>query len=270
MATTPTSVRASLVDASPTPFWLDTAERPAPSPPLEGAATADLVVVGGGFTGLWTALRAKERDPSCDVVLLEGERIGWAATGRNGGFCDASLTHGTLNGIERFPHEMVVLERLGAENLDAIEAAVHRYGIECGFTRPGGLSVATERYQLPHLAEAAGVLRRFGHDVDLLDVDAVRAEIASPTFLGGLWHRGATALVDPARLAWGLAAACRSLGVRVFEGTYAEALADDGSAWPSARRRGRSGPVGSRSPPTPSNRCCAASVTSSSPCGTTC
>ena len=229
MAPTPEVIASSLRDADPTPYWLDTGSRPAPAPPLSAATTADLVVVGGGFTGLWTALLAKEADPSRDVVVLEGERIGWAASGRNGGFCDASLTHGTLNGVDRFPNEMDTLERLGAGNLDAIEATLLRHGIDCGFTRPGALSVATERYQLPHVAEAARVLRRFGHEVDLLDVDEVRAEIDSPTFLGGLWHRRAIALVDPARLAWGLAAACRSLGVRVFEGTRADAIDDDRS-----------------------------------------
>ena len=79
--------------------------------------TADLAVVGGGFTGLWTALLARERDPARDVVLLEGRTAGWAASGRNGGFCSASLTHGLANGLDRFGAEMPLLERLGAENL---------------------------------------------------------------------------------------------------------------------------------------------------------
>ena len=82
-------------------------------PPLRGAATADLAVVGGGFTGLWTALLAKERDPARDVVLLEGRRSAWAASGRNGGFCSASLTHGLANGLDRFGAEMPALDRLG-------------------------------------------------------------------------------------------------------------------------------------------------------------
>ena len=110
MPPTPAVIAASLRDASPTPYWLDAGVRPEPVP-LRGATTADLVVVGGGFTGLWTALLAKEADPTRDVVVLEGERIGWAASGRNGGFCDASLTHGTLNGVDRFPDEMDTLER---------------------------------------------------------------------------------------------------------------------------------------------------------------
>src|SRR5258707_8520352 len=90
----PAAIARSLADVEPTSFWLDSPDAPEPLPTLTGATTADLVVVGGGFTGLWTALLAKERDPGTDVVLLEGKTVGHAATGRNGGFCSASLTHG--------------------------------------------------------------------------------------------------------------------------------------------------------------------------------
>ena len=105
-------------------------------------------MIGGGFSGLWTALLAKEANPGRSVVLIEGNRIGSAASGRNGGFCDASLTHGAENGRERFPAEFDTLQRLGAENLTAIEAAVNRYDIDCEFERTGSIAVATEPYQV--------------------------------------------------------------------------------------------------------------------------
>ena len=92
-----------VIAAKPAPFWLDQPDRPAARPPVRGELTCDLVVVGGGFSGLWTALLAKEANPGRSVVLIEGNRIGSAASGRNGGFCDASLTHGAENGRERFP-----------------------------------------------------------------------------------------------------------------------------------------------------------------------
>src|SRR4051794_8213386 len=95
----------SLADTEPSPYWLDDPGRPAAGPALTGGEHCDLLVVGGGYSGLWTALLAKERDPNRDVVLIESDRIGWAASGRNGGFCAASITHGALNGIARWPGE---------------------------------------------------------------------------------------------------------------------------------------------------------------------
>jgi len=208
--------------AEPRPFWLDRPDAPPARGPLHGEAACDLAVIGGGFSGLWTALLAKESDPERTVVLVEGNRVGWAASGRNGGFCEASLTHGDANGRERFPAEFATLKRLGVENLDAIEAALPRHGIDCDFERPGSIAVATQEYQVGGLHEFAE------HDgATFCDAAATRAEVNSPTYLAGAWDRTNTALIHPARLAWGLAAACERLGVRVFERTPATGLASD-------------------------------------------
>ncbi|MFE7536363.1 NAD(P)/FAD-dependent oxidoreductase [Streptomyces rhizosphaericola] len=210
----------SLSGAKPVSYWLDDPEKPAALPALTGDEHTDLLVVGGGYSGLWTALIAKERDPERDVVLIEGHEVGWAASGRNGGFCAASLTHGLANGVERWPDEIAKLEELGARNLDAIEEAVARYGIDCEFERTGEIDVATEPYQLDELREWHQEIVALGiTGVDFLDRDAVRAEVDSPTFLGGLWDRRGVAMLHPAKLAWGLKRACRELGVRIYEGT---------------------------------------------------
>lgn len=208
-------LRESWIHAVPEPFWLDRVDRPAPRPPLAGDAHADLVVVGGGFTGLWTALMAKERDPGRAVVLIEASRIADAATGRNGGFCSASLTHGEDNGRERWPDEYADLERLGLQNLDEIAATIERHGIDCGFERTGELAVATRPHELADFDASAA---------DFLDADSLRGEVASPTYLGGSWDRTGTAMLDPARLAWGLAAAAEAAGVRIVENTRVERL----------------------------------------------
>jgi glycine/D-amino acid oxidase-like deaminating enzyme len=208
--------------AKPASFWLDSRDAPAAREPLRGEVACDLAVVGGGFGGLWAALLAKEANPGRSVVLIEGSRIGWAASGRNGGFCDASLTHGAANGRERFPAEFETLERLGTENLDAIEAATRHYGFDCEFERTGTLAVATEDYQVAELREAAAA-----DGAKFLDAAAVRAEVDSPTYLAGSWDAGSTAMVHPARLAWGLAAACERIGVRIAERTPTTGLASD-------------------------------------------
>jgi glycine/D-amino acid oxidase-like deaminating enzyme len=204
--------------AEPKPFWLDRPDAPAVRERLSGEVACDLAVIGGGFTGLWTALLFKELYPERSVVLVEGNRVGWAASGRNGGFCDASLTHGAANGRDRFPSEFDILQRLGARNLDAIQAAVDRHGIDCGFERTGTIAVATQEYQVAGLRSSGAAF---------LDTEAVRAEVNSPTYLAGAWDKEGTALVQPAALAWGLAAACERLGVRIAERTPATALASD-------------------------------------------
>jgi glycine/D-amino acid oxidase-like deaminating enzyme len=213
----PALVAESLRGARPVSYWLDRPDAPVPRPALRGAATADLAVIGGGFTGLWTALLAKERDPARDVLLLEGRRVGWAASGRNGGFCSASLTHGLANGLDRFGAEMPLLDRLGRQNLAEIGDAVARYSIDCGFERTGEMMVATADWQLPGLALAAEAARDLGGDPVLLDAAGVRAELDSPTYVGGLWDRDGCAMLDPARLAWGLRQACLDAGVRIHE-----------------------------------------------------
>jgi glycine/D-amino acid oxidase-like deaminating enzyme len=200
-------------------YWLDQPGAPDRQPGLVGPTTADLAVVGAGFSGLWTALLAKERDPGLDVVVLEGQRVGWAASGRNGGFCAASLTHGLANGAQRFPDEIAALERLGRDNLAAIGDTLARYGIDCGFERTGELNVATESWQVEGLREDVEAAARLGRSVEFLDREQVRAQVDSPSYLAGTWDRDGCAILDPARLAWGLARACRQVGVRVYEGT---------------------------------------------------
>jgi glycine/D-amino acid oxidase-like deaminating enzyme len=218
----------ALADAEPTPYWLTDPAAPDPTPALTGRISCDLAVVGGGYTGLWTALRARERDPSCDVVLLEAELVGGAASGRNGGFCAASLTHGLGNGLARWPEEMPALERLGRENLDAIEATLGRYGVDAEFERTGELAVATEDWQLADLATLAERAGELGRSLELLDAGTVRAEVASPTYRGALRDRDGVALVHPAKLAWGLRQACLAAGVRVYERTPVEAIGEEG------------------------------------------
>ncbi|MEU8198721.1 FAD-dependent oxidoreductase [Microbispora amethystogenes] len=229
----------ALADAERRPYWLDRPLAPEPLPPLTGDVTADLAVIGGGFTGLWTALMAKERDPSLDVVLLEGRAVGWAASGRNGGFCAASLTHGLGNGRDRWPAEIATLERLGRENLDEIERTLSRHGVDCSFERTGELRVATEEWQLAGLDEDVSAAASLGVRLERLDRERVRAEVDSPTYLGGVWDRDGVAMVDPARLAWGLRDVCVRLGVRVFEHTPVRSLHDDGTALELGTPKGR-------------------------------
>lgn len=224
----PSVVSHSLAQTPHRVFWIDDLppELRPDRPALHGRVDADLVIVGGGYTGLWTALLATERMPGARIVVLEANRVGWAASGRNGGFCEASLTHGHENGMARWPDEMPTLDRMGRENLDAIEAAETRYGMDFQFERTGELAPAIEPHEIAWLEEWAA---EGGDDVEFLDQDAVQASVASPTYLAGVWEKSTAGILHPARLAAELARVVEERGVRIFERTRATGL-DTGGA----------------------------------------
>ena len=204
-------VDAALADTRPGSFWLDRTpgdRRPALTADLD----CDLLVVGGGYTGLWTALQAKRRSPGSRVVVLEARTNGWAASGRNGGFAEASLTHGESNGRTRFASDYDALDADGLANLDAMEADVLGFARNADWERTGVYGVATEPHQVPWMEEDADGDRGF-----FLDGPAMRAAVASPTYLAGVERPRDAALVDPARLVDALADACATEGVELFE-----------------------------------------------------
>ncbi len=216
----------SFADAEPRPFWLAQPGAPKPGPSLETDDEADLVVIGAGLTGLWAALLAREAGHA--VVLLEGERIAFGASGRNGGFMDASLTHGIENGVARWPDEMEQLERLGRENFAAIKEAMARHGIDAGFEETGELSFATAPYQADYIPEIVDTARAHGWPAEALTAEQAQAEVHSPTSHGAAYLPEGRGLVDPARLAWGLAEAASTAGVRIYERSPVAGLERDG------------------------------------------
>lgn len=225
-------IARSLADTHHGVFWIDDlpdAAKPA-RPRLEGVRVADLAVVGGGYTGLWTAVLAKRANPDLHVVLVEAKRVGWAASGRNGGFCEASLTHGRENGLSRWPDEIDELDRLGLANLDAIEASEPEFGMDFEFERNGSLDVAVEPHQVEWLHEAAADAASRGDDsVKLLDEHQVRAEVDSPTYLGAVWNTRTSAILHPAKLAAELARVAEEAGVEIVEESPVRRLDTPGS-----------------------------------------
>jgi glycine/D-amino acid oxidase-like deaminating enzyme len=222
--TPPTAAhRAAYADAVPRSFWLDEEHggvvRPGAAPALRGETRAALCIVGGGYTGLWAALHAKRDDPDRDVVLLEAEVCGFGGSGRNGGFCVASLTHGLANGAARFADELAMLERLGLENHRGLCDDVARLGIDCELEHTGELDVVLDPARVPALQEDAEALRAHGHDVVVLDREGARAELRSPVVQGAIWDRTGASLVHPGKLALGLRAAVLDAGVRLHEHT---------------------------------------------------
>ena len=221
--------RRSYADATPRSLWLDSPAAPAPNEPLIGRTDADLAIVGAGLGGLWAAVLAKEEDPSRDVAILEADTIAAGATGHSGGFMSSSLTHGIANGLSRFGDELPVLDQLGRENFEQAVMSLWQHGIDCDLVLSGEMTVALQAHEQDQLADEAEQLRALGHDVVLFDAHRVRDVVHSPTYRAALWQRSGVGILDPAKLAWGLAATAQDLGVRIFEGSPVSGMRSRGA-----------------------------------------
>lgn len=174
---------------------------------MTGPTRCDLLVVGAGYTGLWTALHAARRYPGARIVVVDAHRVGGAASGRNGGFVEASLTHGAENGRTRWPAEFDQLDALGRHNLDGMQTEIGDLGLDVEWERPGMLTVATEPHRVQWLRQAAA-----DGEGTSLDQDATLEQVASPTYRGALFTPDTCALVHPGKLASELARACTDDG----------------------------------------------------------
>lgn len=213
----------TLKQAALRPYWFDTVPAEPARPPLARDTQADLAIIGGGFTGLWTALKARERAPQARIVLVEAGRTGNAASGRNGGFCAPSISHGLGNALRRWPREVETLIRLGRENLDAYADDVARYGLDIEFERPGKLMLAETPWQIEGLASLAANHRRFGIESHPLSGAALAEKLDSPVYGAGLFEPN-YAQVNPAKTVAELRRVALSLGIKLYEDTPVTAL----------------------------------------------
>jgi glycine/D-amino acid oxidase-like deaminating enzyme len=205
-------------------WWLEEAlARPEfaepPCPPLARDITADVAILGGGYTGMWTAWFLNEREPGIEVVLLEADICGGGPSGRNGGFCNAFWEEAEL-----------LVQEVGEEGARrtalAAEACVAEIGewcrdqdVDAWYEPSGHLGVSTSAAQDGAWRETVEAAERLGSDWFLEQrTEEVRARCDSPLFRGGVLTPRA-AMVQPARLARGLRRALLERGVRIFEGS---------------------------------------------------
>jgi glycine/D-amino acid oxidase-like deaminating enzyme len=199
-------------------YWLAASPAGPARPALSADRAADVVVIGGGFTGLWTAIALIDTDPALRVVVLEAERVGFGASGRNGGFCSASLTHGLANGIRHFPDELATLELEGIANLQALVEFTRDNGIDCDLEETGILDVADQAYQVEEYRAWVDEAAAWGEELEFMDRERIRSEVHSPLWQAGLYRKpGRDVVLDPARLVRGLARVCEERGVTVHE-----------------------------------------------------
>ena len=191
-----------------------------PAPALSADTTADVVILGGGYTGMWTALHLKQLDPGTDIVVVEQDICGGGASGRNGGFV-SSFWNELPHLVERFGGEAAVeLCEAGERSVHAIGAFCQTHEIDAWFRADGDLNAAASDAQVGAWSELVACARRLGlgDRFQVLSAVEVRARVNSPTFRGGVWSpHGAT--LHPARLARGLRRVLIEQGVRIYERT---------------------------------------------------
>jgi glycine/D-amino acid oxidase-like deaminating enzyme len=227
-----------MADSKPQVFWTDDPEAPERAEPLVGISEADLVVVGAGFSGLWTAIQAVTDSPGRTVVILESDTAGFGASSRNGGFLEASLTHGIGNGVSHWPEEFERLERLGEENLSAIIGFIKANHLDVGLEETGVIGVATEAWHLDEIQETQAMHRRHNQNAVLLDHHAMSERVKSPTYLGGLYVPDGAAIMNPARLAWGLARVAEGLGIVMYDDSPVTGIEESSGRLVVTTRRG--------------------------------
>ena len=221
--------RNALRDVTLFPYWLDSATAPRAEQHLIGKTDCDLLIIGGGFTGLWAAVQAKEQNPARDVILIEQGKVAYGASGRPGGIVSTSVMHGLSNAAQIFPKDLDELERLGQENTDGFLETLSKYEIDCHAEWGGELTVAVSPEHVEDLKPEYDLHIEHGHDAVLLDAEKARAQVNSPLYCGAVWNRKASGTVHPALLAWGLKRAALKLGVRLHELTPMTRIEDEGS-----------------------------------------
>jgi glycine/D-amino acid oxidase-like deaminating enzyme len=213
---------------TPHGYWLEEAGAVAPAPPLDGNRDADVVVIGGGFTGLWAAWHVKRLEPEARVVLLEAdEHCGRGPSGRNGGFCNV-MWFSLPSMRERWGDDAALAVARAAErSVGEIGEFCEQEGVDAWFRTGGYLQVSTAAAHDQVWSVALGACKELGADdaVRSLSPQEVASRCASPTFRAGAFYPH-SATVQPARLALGLRERLMARGVELFESTPVRALRD--------------------------------------------
>ncbi|MFZ4718604.1 MAG: NAD(P)/FAD-dependent oxidoreductase [Ilumatobacteraceae bacterium] len=195
--------------------------------PLTADTAVDVVIVGGGYTGLWTAYYLLRRDPTMRVMVLEAEVVGFGASGRNGGWCSALLPMGLDAMAAASSRDAAVrMQRTMHEAVTEVGRVVGEEGIDCHFQQGGWLGLARSPMQLERSTEYIDHLRSYGFTEDdyrLLTAGEARERCGATKVVGGTFTPHCAA-IHPARLARGLAVAVERRGGVIHEHTRVERI----------------------------------------------
>jgi putative aminophosphonate oxidoreductase len=218
MASPEVDARSGWDGRSERSWWLAAVDGDgADAPRLEGPTSADVCIVGGGFTGLWTALNLKQRDPGLDVAIVEAETCGSGASGRNGG-CALTYWHHFTN-LQAIcgTAEALRLARASADAVAEIGQFCEEHEIDAGYRADGWLWTATNSAQVGRWRRTIDAISSAGEEPFVeVQADELAARTGSRAHLAGVYEASA-ASVQPAALARGLRRVVLGHGVRIFE-----------------------------------------------------
>ena len=224
-------------DAAAISLWDITADESDIDSPMEGDVETDVAIVGGGFTGLSTALHAAERGLDCHV--LEAQRIGHGGSGRNVGLLNPGVWLPPWDVRARLGEEKgAVLTKVLGDGPAYVMSLIERHQIRCELTRSGTIHAAHSERGLRDLARRGEEWQRLGAPVELLSPEEASKKIGSDVYRGGLLDRRA-GTINPMGYVRGLARAALSAGARISTGVTAQALRRDGDRWIVDTDRGR-------------------------------
>lgn len=197
-------------------FWFESAdlENQIINDPLRGSHSADVVIVGGGYTGLASAYHIRQKFPDKKIVLLEGACCGYGASGRNGGFCIATDLIRELDQDD--PESIQQSLEISFYGLNFIKRMIAEYNIDCDFEENGMLGTALNDKHVEEMKAYAGTLKAFGLESTFLLGEALTAEINSPRIIAGLKYPYG-AVLNPAKLAREMKRVVEEVGVEVRE-----------------------------------------------------
>lgn len=209
-------------------FWYaDMGGLPNAEPPLPGNITCDICIVGGGFTGLWTAYYLKKLDPSLDIAIIEKRFSGYGASGRNGGLLSGSMPWKRENYLKRASRESIIaMEKLAAATVDEVIGVAEAEGIDADIRRCDRLRIARNEAQAERLRQQYSHMLLWevpSEKISLISAEDVRKRIHVNEVAGGMVTRGA-ANVQPAKLVRGLASVVKQLGVPIYEQTKSRSI----------------------------------------------
>jgi len=220
----------------PPSLWAATAPPGPPTPALHESTTADVLVIGAGYTGLSTALHLSER--GADVCVLDAHEPGWGASGRNGGQVNPSLKHD--------PHELIrllgapaaeALIREVSSSADLVFDLIAKHKIDCDPVRKGWLQLSYSSKELPALYARADQWEARGVQVERLDRSSVAQRVGTQAFAGGWWD-GRAGAIQPLAYARGLASAAQRHGARIHGHTAVQTIERQGGYWVATTAHG--------------------------------